>query len=299
MFTWICPQCGREVPPAYTECPDCAGQNAGTPKAQAPGQQAAAAPPPAPVAEAAAPPPVALSSTTTGRRRPLWSTTTAAPSAHSGFGGQTQSPVGTVPPPPPMQAPPPPMQVDAPEPPPPQAGPVFAPQFSAVVAPPARKQGLPTWLLTVLFAGVFVGVVFGVYKLVNHTPAKPAAVVENPAAKPGGPVNPIQRFIEIAGVRFTEDPKHKDKTLVKFLLINHSDADFTGVGGNVTLWGSTRHSEEDAEGTFTFKTDLKSNEYKELTVPLTTKKKIYEMPDWQNLTVDLQVTSPAEGSPAQ
>ncbi len=23
MFTWICPQCGREVPPAYNECPDC------------------------------------------------------------------------------------------------------------------------------------------------------------------------------------------------------------------------------------------------------------------------------------
>jgi hypothetical protein len=24
MFTWICPDCGREVPPSYTECPDCA-----------------------------------------------------------------------------------------------------------------------------------------------------------------------------------------------------------------------------------------------------------------------------------
>lgn len=23
MFTWICPQCGREVPPSYNECPDC------------------------------------------------------------------------------------------------------------------------------------------------------------------------------------------------------------------------------------------------------------------------------------
>src|ERR1039458_4571605 len=26
MFTWICPQCGREVPPAYNECPDCAAR---------------------------------------------------------------------------------------------------------------------------------------------------------------------------------------------------------------------------------------------------------------------------------
>jgi len=23
MFTWICPKCGREVPPSHTECPDC------------------------------------------------------------------------------------------------------------------------------------------------------------------------------------------------------------------------------------------------------------------------------------
>ena len=32
MFTWICPQCGREVPPAYTECPDCARKTATAPK---------------------------------------------------------------------------------------------------------------------------------------------------------------------------------------------------------------------------------------------------------------------------
>jgi hypothetical protein len=24
MFTWICPKCGSEVPPSYTECPNCA-----------------------------------------------------------------------------------------------------------------------------------------------------------------------------------------------------------------------------------------------------------------------------------
>src|ERR1035437_4689408 len=29
MFTWICPQCGREVPPAYNDCPDCAKTAAG------------------------------------------------------------------------------------------------------------------------------------------------------------------------------------------------------------------------------------------------------------------------------
>jgi len=27
MFTWICPKCGREVPPSYNECPDCAANH--------------------------------------------------------------------------------------------------------------------------------------------------------------------------------------------------------------------------------------------------------------------------------
>src|SRR5438552_3380918 len=63
MFTWICPQCGREVPPAYNECPDCTGKQAAQPAAQAgppqPGQQAATitAPPPAPQPQRYAPPP--------------------------------------------------------------------------------------------------------------------------------------------------------------------------------------------------------------------------------------------------
>jgi hypothetical protein len=34
-------------------------------------------------------------------------------------------------------------------------------------------------------------------------------------------------------------------------------------------------------------------ESKELTAPLTTKLKIYELPDWQNVTTDVQITAPA------
>jgi ribosomal protein L40E len=39
MFTWICPKCGTEVPPSYSECPKCSG---------AAGQQAKPAEPAAP-----------------------------------------------------------------------------------------------------------------------------------------------------------------------------------------------------------------------------------------------------------
>ncbi|MFB3778875.1 MAG: hypothetical protein ACE141_14750 [Bryobacteraceae bacterium] len=36
MFTWICPQCGLEVPPSSSECPECARRAAGKPAGEAP-----------------------------------------------------------------------------------------------------------------------------------------------------------------------------------------------------------------------------------------------------------------------
>jgi hypothetical protein len=118
--------------------------------------------------------------------------------------------------------------------------------------------------------------------------------VENPAAKPGAKTNPLQKYIEVSGVRFVEDAKKK--TVAKFVIINHSTADINGLAGNVTIWGRTQKSEEDAQGTFSFSTNLGPFESKELTAPLTTKRKIYEMADWQNVTTDIQITAPAGGA---
>ncbi len=53
MFTWICPKCGMEVPPSYSECPNCAADE----KEAAAEQKAAAPAVPAPVASAPARPP--------------------------------------------------------------------------------------------------------------------------------------------------------------------------------------------------------------------------------------------------
>jgi hypothetical protein len=146
--------------------------------------------------------------------------------------------------------------------------------------------------MAILFSFAIFGLVAGVYWLVGSTrSAKPTPVVESPAAKSGGKTNPYQKYIEISGVRFVEDAKKK-VIQARFLVVNHSNADIPGLTGNVTVWGRTRSSEEDAAGTFTFATDLKGYESKELTVPMTTKHKIYELPDWQNVSTDVQVTAP-------
>jgi hypothetical protein len=158
-------------------------------------------------------------------------------------------------------------------------------------------MNLPVWLMTLLFALAIAGVVFGLNYLLSSnrgsagTGPAPTATVESPAAKPGGKSNPLQKYIEVSGVRFVQDSGKKG-TLAKFVIINHSESDISGLAGNVTIWGRTQKSEEDAQGTFSFSTSLGPFESKELSAPVNTKLKIYELPDWQNITTDVQITAP-------
>jgi hypothetical protein len=258
MFTWICPQCGREVPPAYNSCPDCdeKAKQAGEPGAAAqPPQQAPVPPPPMQQPPAQQPPP------------------------------QQQSYY-----PPPQQQYGPPQQYAQ------HGQPQYAPQPPHYQQPPHRGLNLPIWLMTILFALATGGVVMGVLWILSTNRGsagsgpRPSAIVESPAARPGSKTNPLQKYIEISGVRFVQDAKKN--TMAKFVIINHSDSDINGLAGNVTIWGRTQKSEEDAQGTFTFSTNLGPMETQELTVPLKTKLKIYELPDWQNITTDIQITAP-------
>jgi len=356
MFTWICPQCGREVPPAYNDCPDCTqaakagGAPGAAPAREAAGQkpaQAAPVPPPRPEPAAAPPawqypPPPPPQAPPVAPPQQAWQ----APPQQWGpppqpawpppqqWQPQPPPPQGYGPPPeappqppawqsPPQQWPPPqqqwqppqqayspapeapPQQWQPPQPPqqayspvteaPPQQ-PAPAPLRSWDAPPPAQRRGLPTWLMAMLFAAGFVGLGTGLYWLVGSRgkPAAPTAAVESPAAKPGAKTNPIQKFIEVSGVRFTEEGRKKVLS-VKYLVINHSGAEITGLAGNVTVWGRTQKSEEDAAGTFSFQTTLGPYESKELTSPLNTKLKVYELPDWQNVSTDIQITAPAGG----
>jgi hypothetical protein len=164
---------------------------------------------------------------------------------------------------------------------------------------PPRRSGMPTWLMTVLFAGGFVAVGLGIYWLISSKSAsnavalsQPSPNVESPAAKPGAAAHPLQKHIEISGIRLVDDPRKKNVIMVTFLITNHSQMDVPGLAGNVTLWSNTKRSDEDAQGTFAFNTDVKAFGSKELTVPLTTTKKAVELADWQYLVPDVQITAP-------
>jgi hypothetical protein len=269
MFTWICPKCGREVPPSYSDCPDCATKAAPPPPGpalQPPEPPRPQAPPPAPQ-----PPP---------QYQP------APPVYQQPYQQQPQY----QPQPPQYQQQPPQYQQQPPYPPPP---------YYAQPAP--ARRGLPTWLMSVLFALAFGGVVLGAYFAVQYFKKEPSATaqsggvaLENPptaSANTAGKGNPLWKQIEVVGLRLTQNKAKK--TEVRFLVVNHSAAEIQDLAANVNLQARTSKAEDEPVGTFSFKIPLLGPyESKEMTAVVNTKLKVYELPDWQNLQERVQITSP-------
>jgi hypothetical protein len=156
--------------------------------------------------------------------------------------------------------------------------------------PPPRRAGmnLPTWLLTLLFAVGFLAVGGGLYWLFGRS-AQTSAVLEAPAPSAGAKDNPVQKYIEVTGMRFASMSKGVQAT---FVLVNHSDSDIVGLTGTATVMAKTQKAGEEPIGTVDFQTSMAAQTSKELTLPLTTKLKMVDMPDWQNVTVTVHITSP-------
>lgn len=295
MFSWICPTCGRDVPPSQTDCPHCAE------RAREAAAAAAMAPPMAP--PQAGPwqqpmPPQGLAP-----QPPAWQQAPPPPPAPPQQPPPAWQQVAAPPPvpPPPQQyaqqpqyAPPPPQPQYAPPPPPPQYPPQYAQQPPAAWAPQPERTGPPMWLMIAGSAVAFLVLIGAIYWAVQHfgstSPAEKAGL-ENPANASKQKVsNPLQKYVEVVGIRMITE---KQKPVARFVVVNHSGADIANLEANVTLWASTSRSEEDSVGSFTFRIDnLGANDSKELTEALKTKLKMYELPDWQNATAEIQITSP-------
>jgi len=163
----------------------------------------------------------------------------------------------------------------------------MAPPPHAHHAAPSSRTAVPTWLLTVLFAFAFIGLGGGAYWVVHYFTGNRASATSTSDAVPAkatGKEHAMQKYIEVSGIRFVESPKKE--TEARFVIVNHSGADITDLGGTVNVWGRTNRSEEEAAGTFSFKLpSLGPNESKEATAPLKTKLKVYELPDWQNIAL--------------
>ena len=258
MFTWICPQCGREVPPSYSECPTCAENRQramqGLPPSGA--EPVAPQPPPAPYPHDYPP---------SGPYQP--------PVAYSHQPPAYQPP--PQPQPPPQYAPPPPQW---------QASPVPA-QPSYTLPDTVQNKGLPTWLVTILVAGIAIGAIFGIYKFLggkSGSASDSAASTSQQAVAAGDSSNPYAKVLEVAGVRIVEDAKKHPNAL--FVVVNHSPADLPDLELEVSLTTSTAKPGDDPLAVMTVKTGpIPANGSKDLSVPLNTKLRAYELPDWQFL----------------
>jgi hypothetical protein len=155
---------------------------------------------------------------------------------------------------------------------------------------------MPTWLMALLFAVGFVGLGYGAYTLFGQHGSTTSAVIEAPAAKPGAPTeNPAQKYIEVAGVRFSSMSKGVQ---IGFVLINHSDSDIVGLTGTATVFAKTDKGDETPVGTVDFQTSMPAQSSKDMVLPFTTKMKLMELPDWQNVDVKVKITGPNASGPA-
>jgi len=175
------------------------------------------------------------------------------------------------------------------------------PALSTWNAPLPEPSGprLPAWLVAVLSAVGFGLLIMLVYWLVGSHSSAPAAAsapeTSIPMPQPGAKDNPFAKFIEISGMRFSEDPKNKDKTICKFVITNHSDDSVSGLTGTVAIVPKGDKTGQPVAG-FTFTTSLGPEEAKDLTTSLDTKVKTYELPDWQFAQPVLQLNSPGGAS---
>lgn len=152
------------------------------------------------------------------------------------------------------------------------------------------------WMMVALSAIGFLILLGGAYYFMSKPAAAPAAASEKPAAASAASnaqkvTNPLQKYVEVVGLRMISEGRDP---AAKFIVVNHSTSEIHELAANVKLWASTSRSEEDAVGSFSFKLPkIGPNESKELTEPLKTKMKMYELPDWQNATAEIEITSPA------
>lgn len=260
MFTWICPKCGAEVPPAYSECPNCQPVAAAPPPAPPP------APAPARTAPAAPPPPAAYP--TRVASAPPTPTAPARP---------------TAPPPPP----PPPVYAAPEQPAPPQ-------QVQYVYVKPA----VPAWLVTLGVFAALLAAGYAFYSLVLNKNGSTTTAASSsgsvPAAKADDAASPaeskaaarLEHHLEVAGVRIVEENK---KPQIRMMVVNHSSADMAGLKGSVTLTAEGKPGDI-AVVPFTLAA-LAAYEAKEVTAPLKTSLRAYELPDWQFMRAKVKLVS--------
>jgi hypothetical protein len=122
----------------------------------------------------------------------------------------------------------------------------------------------------------------------------PSPPSQSAAARPASAEasrNPVAKFIELVGFRISE--KGAGKLIIRFGVVNHSDADIGDLEMNVSLHATTGKASDPPLFSFPVKvSDVGPESLTNVEVETNTKLRVYELPDWQFLRPDFTITSP-------
>jgi len=103
--------------------------------------------------------------------------------------------------------------------------------------------------------------------------------------------HPLAKYIELVGFRLSEAGGGKLK--IRFLVVNHSEADIGDLGVKVRLTTSSAKPDDPPIAVFEAKVpSLGPEEIQDVTATTATKLRIYELPDWQFIKAEFEITSP-------
>lgn len=130
----------------------------------------------------------------------------------------------------------------------------------------------------------------------SPTPDTKPAKSTAPLAPPGAAVainkHPLAKYIEVDGFRIEESGVGKLK--ITFGVINHSQADIGDLGLKIRVTTSAAKPDDPPVAEFDVKIEsLGPLENKDVSVTVPTKMRVYELPDWQFLRAQFEITSPA------
>jgi hypothetical protein len=105
--------------------------------------------------------------------------------------------------------------------------------------------------------------------------------------------NSLAKYIELVGLRVTErSPGH---LVVQFGVVNHSEADVGDVKMNVNLRTTAAKPGDPPLIAFPAQVfRLGPSELKDVSVEVPIKLRVYELPDWQFLKADFEITEPKQ-----
>jgi len=159
------------------------------------------------------------------------------------------------------------------------------PQPSYTLPDAAPRKGMPAWLVTILVAVIASGAIFGIVRLLGSKSASSidtTTTASQQSAAASDSSNPYAKYLEITGVRIVEDTKKRPVAM--FLVVNHSSADLPDLELDVTLTTTTAKAGDDPLAVMSVKTgSIPANGSKDISAPLNSKLRAYELPDWQFL----------------